>query len=341
MCLNLNERKFDRSEDSDKNLTMHATKIFNEILDKVKMSNLNFCIQMSPFSANISLKKSFIKDKSGAYILPSTATYLGHNNDQQYEIIWSQNQKLLMEINELKSVNKKLAEDLAVVKKELDSLETHRSNDTEGKEDILYTSSQENLSQDKLIADLRQENCHLNCDKDKLTCELNTLKKSLFDRSESCRTLQENIEKLTSEAEISKIAHENKLDMLRQEYKSEIREMNRAIKSRDMEIVELQEKLIIQPNPSRKCHVQTQTVSNVCMTCETQTDHHPDIPYTITDPLPPIFSKVLKRRTPKLAFLPSSCPDLRKVCWSDIDPYDYPLLFSDSDYDDYFEQGKS
>ena len=81
MCLNLNERKFDRSEDSDKNLTMHATKIFNEILDKVKMSNLNFCIQMSPFSANISLKKSFIKDKSGAYILPSIAAYLSHNND--------------------------------------------------------------------------------------------------------------------------------------------------------------------------------------------------------------------------------------------------------------------
>ena len=77
------------------------------------------------------------------------------------------------------------------------------------------------------------------------------------------------------------------------------------------------------------------------MSTKTQTDHHPDIPYKITDPLPPIFSKVLKRRIPRLAFLPSSCPDLQKVAWGDIDPHDYPLLFSESDYDDYFEQGEA
>merc|ERR1712240_231557 len=37
----------------------------------VKTSNLNFCLQLSPFSANISIKKSFIKDKSGSPLKPS------------------------------------------------------------------------------------------------------------------------------------------------------------------------------------------------------------------------------------------------------------------------------
>ena len=49
---------------------MAATKAFDKILDCVKSSNLNFCLQLSPFSANISLKKTLIKDKAGFYLNP-------------------------------------------------------------------------------------------------------------------------------------------------------------------------------------------------------------------------------------------------------------------------------
>ena len=47
------------------NITMDANKSFEIVLDQVKSSKLNFHIIQSPFSATISLKKSFIKDKSG------------------------------------------------------------------------------------------------------------------------------------------------------------------------------------------------------------------------------------------------------------------------------------
>ena len=40
------------------------------MLDQIKTSNLNFHLQMSPFSAIISMKKSPVKDKSGALLLP-------------------------------------------------------------------------------------------------------------------------------------------------------------------------------------------------------------------------------------------------------------------------------
>ena len=61
------------STDSDivPNPTMLASNVFEAIIDKIRYSNLNFQIQMSPFSAIVSLKKSFITNKSGIPLLPS------------------------------------------------------------------------------------------------------------------------------------------------------------------------------------------------------------------------------------------------------------------------------
>ena len=56
--------------------TMAASKVFDKILDDVKTSNLNFCLQLSPFSANISLKKTLVKDKTGSYLYPPIANSL-------------------------------------------------------------------------------------------------------------------------------------------------------------------------------------------------------------------------------------------------------------------------
>ena len=60
---------------------MAANRTFDRILDQIKNSNLNFHLQISPFSAVISLKKSPVKDRSGTPILtpqanlpPSTVT---------------------------------------------------------------------------------------------------------------------------------------------------------------------------------------------------------------------------------------------------------------------------
>ena len=52
------------------NLEMLADQAFNNILDGVQKSNLNFQMQVLPFSAFISLKKSLVKNKSGSFQLP-------------------------------------------------------------------------------------------------------------------------------------------------------------------------------------------------------------------------------------------------------------------------------
>ena len=50
---------------------MSANIAFTNILSCIQSSGLNYRIQMSPFSANISLKKSLIKTLSGSPILPT------------------------------------------------------------------------------------------------------------------------------------------------------------------------------------------------------------------------------------------------------------------------------
>ena len=56
---------------SDLDTTMLAKNAFDEILELVKTSNLNFQMNVSPFSATISLKKSFIRDKFGNILAPT------------------------------------------------------------------------------------------------------------------------------------------------------------------------------------------------------------------------------------------------------------------------------
>ena len=58
------------NSDVNSNPTMIATEKFNNILDQIQSSQLNFHLQISPYSAVISLKKSLMRDKSGNVILP-------------------------------------------------------------------------------------------------------------------------------------------------------------------------------------------------------------------------------------------------------------------------------
>ena len=61
-------KKMDEGINSD--IMMLATNSFNNILYQVQDSCLNYHLQVSPFSAVISIKKSFVKDRSGSLILP-------------------------------------------------------------------------------------------------------------------------------------------------------------------------------------------------------------------------------------------------------------------------------
>ena len=63
MCTQKNEIT---NKYTDSDVAMLADEKFQNILHQINDSKLNYCIQLSPFTACISIKKSFIKDKDGA-----------------------------------------------------------------------------------------------------------------------------------------------------------------------------------------------------------------------------------------------------------------------------------
>ena len=67
---NCTNRSMKQVNNSDKNPAMLALSDYQNILDQIQYSNLNFQIQLSPSSALISLKKSFVKDRNGDILIP-------------------------------------------------------------------------------------------------------------------------------------------------------------------------------------------------------------------------------------------------------------------------------
>ena len=90
------------------NPTMIAKTSFENILETIQSSNLNFQLQVSPFSATIFLKKSAIKDKNGNPLLPpkTSPTRLP--------------QPFMSEIAALASKNQKLENDFLILKNNYD-----------------------------------------------------------------------------------------------------------------------------------------------------------------------------------------------------------------------------
>ena len=77
MCFNNLQ---DEQINSDFDYTMLASNAFDYLLNQIRSSNLNFHLQMSPFSAIVSIKKSLIKDKSGLPLLPKLTTEQAHTD---------------------------------------------------------------------------------------------------------------------------------------------------------------------------------------------------------------------------------------------------------------------
>ena len=70
---------------SDLTPTMAASAMFEGIINQVRSSNLNFQIQMTPFSANILIKKTLIRDNAGSPIIPPTFNIHDEEIEKNYQ----------------------------------------------------------------------------------------------------------------------------------------------------------------------------------------------------------------------------------------------------------------
>ena len=73
---------------------MLASTVFYKIIDQIQSSNLNFQLHLSPFSAKISLKKSWVKDRTGALLLPPDPVKEVNKNVDSVENLAAKNLEL-------------------------------------------------------------------------------------------------------------------------------------------------------------------------------------------------------------------------------------------------------
>ena len=91
---------------------MIACKQFDGIMKLIQHSGLNFQLQLSPFGAFISLRKSLVKDKKGDFIIPPSSILSGTLNN--IEDLTAVNSKMMVLDEKLK----KLQNDYACVQNE-------------------------------------------------------------------------------------------------------------------------------------------------------------------------------------------------------------------------------
>ena len=117
MCTDyLNEGEI-KTTDSDKTLTMMASQKFYSILQEIQSSHLNFQLQLSPFSALISLKKSFVREKDGSVSFP---LHLGDKvSEAEISDYKGRNEKLVMELDTLRCKYEDVFDDCASKTEEL------------------------------------------------------------------------------------------------------------------------------------------------------------------------------------------------------------------------------
>ena len=84
---------------------MAAGAVFESILQQIQSSNLNFKLQLSPFAAEISLKKTPVKNRNGVpYPLPNplSCTDPVHAKNENTAILTAENNELRNELIKVK-----------------------------------------------------------------------------------------------------------------------------------------------------------------------------------------------------------------------------------------------
>ena len=206
--------------DSDTNVKMLTTKSFDYILEQIQTSSLNYQIQISPFSALISLKKSLIKDKSGRPCLP---THLGKS---------SEHVKALVEKNE------ELEKKLSILTKEHSEV-IHNS-----AEAYKTVKTLQNLKQDVKAETASGEHIR------ELEDELCVLRKALKCRENEILELQianknakEASNKLNEVLAQNRVKFQKEKNLLVKEHRAEVKAIKKDLGNERREKVKLEMKL--------------------------------------------------------------------------------------------------
>ena len=207
------------NSDMNASPTMLATKTFNNIIEQVQTSSLNFHLQISPFSAVISIKKSLIKDRFGNVILPPPR----HASSENIAVILEKNVQLE---NELDDLTKKY--ELAIV-------------DYENAHKLLKSAEKHQQEVKVKVEKASSDNENL------LKAEIENLKSEIKDRDneivylqKSRKAAEEVSKKLNRTVQENKVSFENEKRQLINEHKAEVKSWKRELGKVNSKVVKLE-----------------------------------------------------------------------------------------------------
>ena len=222
-CFNQINRKMEESVTSDKtNHTMLVNATFHHILEEVQNSSLNFQLKVSPFSAIIALKKSFIKDKSGNLLLPSPR-YASSEN-----------------IGVICERNKQLEKDM----KMLAEMHEHVVNNCENAYEIIKSLKEKQQEEKIKVKEATPNN------ENQLVAEIKNLKTALKDRDDEIANLKiankaakEASEILNKKLTETRLKGEQEKAKLRKEHKAEVKARKKDLGETINKKIKLEKKL--------------------------------------------------------------------------------------------------
>ena len=220
MCSNQMKGTNDETITSDNiSPAMLASLNFDAILEQVQTSGLNFQIQISPFSAMISLRKSLIKDKCGKLFLAPHRRVLSEN----MKALNDENINLKNEMINLTKIHSEVVKDYENGKEIIKSLETAL-----------------------LESKIKTEEGFYNSD------EIESLKKALEDRDNEIfdlkianKTAKEASDMLNKKLVSNKNKYDQEKSKQLKEHRNEVKALKKDLGEANRKIVNLEKKLIV------------------------------------------------------------------------------------------------
>ena len=281
--------------DSDSELAMAINTTFNSIIHEIQLSNLNFVINVTPFAAYITLKKSTIVDKSGIQSAPSPPILNLLQNSLQEKLAA---EKTILELQTALVKCEKCCEELIVENKTRDEKLCSITK-------LLDQSEASNSIKAKEIEQKEKEASALRCDLECLKLEYSVTQKEY--RDYNCETELENKRQKKLVKYKEKEIHDLNTKLVNMtdtnaNLKTELSNVKSSKLKLEKDVRRLGQKLRKSEEKKPQHSVSMQTLSTI------------DIPYRLEDPLPPIFGSNLCYVT-KPVNLSCSMPDLTKVLW--------------------------
>ena len=239
--------------DSDLEPKMVATRTFENILQHIQTSNLNFQLTLSPFAANISLKKSLAKDKSGAPLLSSSCSY---NTAGNITALATTNMKLENELISLKIRYANVLNECETIQQKSVKVEDHAAVKPEGGE----TLHQELLANKNLVMNLNAHIKQLLKENEECRIKIENQSKEIKDLEFSNKTRKEVADDLNKKLSATTLKFNKEKIEISKEHKAEVKFWRKELGEETKMKIQLEKKLKTamesdKPNAKISCKV--------------------------------------------------------------------------------------